>query len=191
MKRIGILSLQGDSASHRKCIEELKAEAVPVRYPDELQGVHGLILPGGESTTIGKLMKRHGLLSPLARKLEEGFPVFATCAGAVLLARRLAGDDLPRLAVMSVVVQRNAYGRQVDSFEADIVFSFLGPPPVRCVFIRAPIILESGKDVEILGSFEERPVLVRQGKLLAATFHPELTADTRIHRYFLERVVGG
>ena len=189
MKTIGILSLQGDFTKHKARVESLGHGTRPVRYPKDLQGLDGLIFPGGESTTIGKLMERHGLLSALSQEIADGFPVFATCAGAILLAREIQGYDQPHIGAMDILVSRNAYGRQVESFEADILFPRFGPPPIRSVFIRAPIILETGDQVEVVGSFENRPILVRENQVLAATFHPELTDDLRIHGYFLDEVV--
>ena len=189
MQTIGVLSLQGDFFKHKAHLENLNVQVRSIRYPNELADLDGLILPGGESTTIGKLMDRHGLLPALSEKVREGFPVFATCAGTILLAKEIDGSNQVRLGLLDITVSRNAYGRQVESFEADILFPELGTPPIRSRFIRAPIIKETGRQVQILGSFEDMPVLVREMNILAATFHPELTDDSRIHSYFIEKVV--
>ena len=186
---IGVLSLQGDFDRHRGLLEQIPVLARSIRYPHELDGLDGLIIPGGESTTIGKLMDRLALIDPLRRKISEGLPVFGTCAGAILLAKTVPGQSTPLLGLMDMQVARNAYGRQVDSFEADIFFPVLGAPPVRSVFIRAPVIEKTADTIDILGHFEDRPVLVRQSNMLAATFHPELTDDPRIHSFFIRSLV--
>jgi 5'-phosphate synthase pdxT subunit len=162
-----------------------------VRDPRSLAQVDALVIPGGESTTIGMLMERFGLLEAVHARIDEGFPVFGTCAGAILLARTIEGSDQPRIGAMSIAVRRNAYGRQIESFEADVVpaaGAAWPDGPFHGVFIRAPWITETGADVSTVLEFEGRPALVRSGALLAATFHPELTNDDRIHRYFLEHV---
>ena len=186
---VGVLSLQGDFDKHKRLLDQIPVMARSVRYPHELENLDGLIIPGGESTTIGKLMDRQNLLEPLRQKMEAGLPVFGTCAGAILLAKSVHDHRTPLLQMMDIQVARNAYGRQVDSFEADILFPPLGEPAVRSVFIRAPVIEKTGDNVQILGQFEERPVLVRQANMLAATFHPELTDDPRIHSFFIRTLV--
>ncbi len=187
--RIGVLALQGDFLEHRKVLEGLGVEAVEVRLPEHLDGLQGLILPGGESTAIGKLMVEYGLLEPIRARARAGFPLWGTCAGMILMARE-AVDALPGqpvLGVMDIVVRRNAFGRQVDSFEADLEVPALGPEPVRAVFIRAPWIEAWGPEVEVLARLEDgTAVAARQGHLLATAFHPELTDDPRFHAYFLE-----
>lgn len=188
--RIGVLALQGAFREHRNALERLGAETVAIRQRKDLDGLDAVVLPGGESTTIGKLLVDLELLSPLTAMLREGMPAFGTCAGLILLARDIEGRDQPRLGVLDVKVRRNAFGRQVDSFETDLSVNGLDPMPFPAVFIRAPVIMEIGEDVQplahILEDGEERPVVVRQGNLLAASFHPELTNDDRLHKYFLK-----
>ena len=157
-----------------------------VKHAATLDSVEGIVLPGGESTTIGKLLDRFGLLEPLAERARDGMPLYGTCAGAILMAAEVIGrEDVPhRMGLMDIAVQRNAYGRQVDSFEADLdVAGF--DEPFRAVFIRAPVIERCGEDVEVLAEWDDRPVLVRQGHLLASTFHPEMTPDLRVHDLFV------
>jgi 5'-phosphate synthase pdxT subunit len=199
--KIGVLALQGAFIEHEKVLERLGAEAVEVRLPQHLEGLDGLIIPGGESTTIGKVARRWELLEPLRTFARSGRPVWGTCAGMIFIAREVVDGkpDQPLLELMDVTVRRNAFGRQVDSFEADLEIAALGEEPFHAVFIRAPLIERVGERVEILARLE--PVLganrrfgvegdgiivaARQGKLLATAFHPELTEDDRFHRYFL------
>lgn len=189
--RIGILALQGDFAEHTAMLRQLSAQVVEVRRPEHLDGLDGLIIPGGESTTIGKLLVAYGLLEPLRQRAKEGWPIWGTCAGAILLANDLGASQQPRLGVMDIAVQRNAFGRQLQSFETDLPVPELGEPPLRAVFIRAPCIETVGPRAAALARLEDgRVVAARQGHLLATCFHPELTDDLRFHRYFLERVVG-
>ena len=186
---IGILALQGDFEAHRKMLEEqLGANAELVRSADEVTAVDGLILPGGESTTVGKLMDRHGLDTVIRERAAQGVPIYGTCAGLILLARQIEGSDQLRLGLMDVTVARNAFGRQVDSFEADVPVPDIGEQPVRGVFIRAPYVTETAPDVRVLGRYEGKIVAVRQGSLLGSAFHPELTDDPRMHAYFLRMV---
>ncbi|MCL6612524.1 MAG: pyridoxal 5'-phosphate synthase glutaminase subunit PdxT [Peptococcaceae bacterium] len=188
---IGVLALQGAFREHenslRACGENIKTRQV--RLPGQLEGIDGLVIPGGESTTMGKLMTDYGLLDPVLDQARKGLPVFGTCAGLIMLAREINGSNQPRLGLMDMLVERNAFGRQVDSFEADIEVSCLGPEPFRAVFIRAPYIMKAGPGVEVLAEYKGKIVAARQGKCLAAAFHPELTGDLRLHRYFLERCV--
>lgn len=184
--KIGVLAVQGDVIEHRVILRGLGVDEVEVRVPEDLAGVDGLILPGGESTTIGKLMVRYGLDRAIPAQVERGMAVYGTCAGMILMARRAGGGEPPLLRLMDIAVTRNAYGRQVDSFEADLTVPVLGPPPLRAVFIRAPVIEDVGRNVEILASLDGRPVLAREGRLLVSSFHPELAPDDRVHRYFLE-----
>jgi 5'-phosphate synthase pdxT subunit len=190
---IGVLAYQGDFQKHLTTLERIGAEAVPVRTPGQLECCDALIVPGGESTTIGMLSQRFGMVTALRERMGGGFPVFGTCAGAILLADSLVASEQPRFGGLPVVVERNAYGRQIDSFESRLeatvegISCGLAEPPVLGVFIRAPIITDSGT-TEVLLTCEDRPVLVRHGALLAATFHPELTDDPRIHRLFLAMV---
>ncbi|HLI28192.1 MAG TPA: pyridoxal 5'-phosphate synthase glutaminase subunit PdxT [Chloroflexota bacterium] len=191
MQRIGVLALQGDFREHARVVAQLGAEPVEVRLPAQLAALDGLILPGGESTTMRRLLADYALVEPLRERLAAGLPVLGTCAGAILLARQIAGEGPSPLGVMDLVVSRNAYGRQVDSFEAELDVPALGAPPVPAVFIRAPRILEIGPGVEVLARLDGGEVVaVRQGPRLALTFHPELTGDLRFHRYFLQQIVG-
>ncbi len=186
MATIGTLALQGDFREHRQTLERLGASAREVRLPQCLEGLDGLIIPGGESTTIVRLMRTSGLLEPLRKLAAEGFPIWGTCAGMILLAKRLDATGIPALEAMDITVRRNAFGRQVDSFEADIRVPALGDPPFHAVFIRAPIIEDVGQGVEILARLEDgTPVAARQGRLLATAFHPELTGDPRFHQLFI------
>lgn len=188
MKTIGILALQGDIAKHALMINRLGHKTSRVRYVKQLTEIDGLVIPGGESTTIGKLLVRFGLFDPVKKIIAQGMPVFGTCAGLILLARDIAGSSQPRLGLLDITVSRNAYGPQVESFEADLQVPQLGQQPVRAVFIRAPVIIQLADNVEILARYEDRAVLVRQAKILGASFHPELTNDMRIHRLFLEMI---
>ena len=188
--KIGVLALQGDFAEHQSVLESLGAEVVQVRLPVHLAGLNGLIIPGGESTTMGKLAEAFGLMQPL-RQFGREHAIWGTCAGAILLAKEV-GRDQSLLGLMDITIERNAFGRQVDSFEVDLsVPALLEVDPVdrpyHTVFIRAPIIESVGKGVEILAALEDgRIVAARQGYLLATSFHPELTGDDRFHRYFME-----
>jgi len=194
---VGVLALQGDFARHAATLRRLGVEPREVRTAAELEGVAGLILPGGESTTMLKLMEQANLLPALGRFRERGGAFFGTCAGLILLARRVSGPRQDSLGFLDVDVARNGYGRQIDSFETDLPWrgaNGSGPEgkaePLRGVFIRAPRIVRVGKRVEVLVRVGDEPALVREGKVVAATFHPELTEDTRLHRYFLESVLG-
>ncbi len=185
---VGVLALQGDFALHLEHLRRCGAAARIVRTAEELADCDGLVIPGGESTTIGKLMERMRLLPILKQRIAGGMPVYGTCAGAILLARVIIDSNQARIGAMDITIARNAYGRQVDSFEADLAVPALGPAPVRGVFIRAPIIEAVGPGVEVLARFEERAVLARERAMLAGTFHPELTDDVRVHRCFVEMV---
>ena len=186
MKKVGVLALQGGFVEHVAALRRLGVEAFPVRLPAELKGLNGLVIPGGESTTIGKLIRDYGLTDGLNGLIREGMPVLGTCAGMVLLARRVLETKQPLLGAMDIEVRRNAYGRQVDSFEADLDVPVLGSPPFRGVFIRAPWIQKVGDGVEVLASLTDgKPVAVRERNLLATAFHPELTTDLRFHEYLL------
>ncbi|RPJ07822.1 MAG: pyridoxal 5'-phosphate synthase glutaminase subunit PdxT [Spirochaetaceae bacterium] len=164
------------------------ADAFALKTVRDIDSIDGLVLPGGESTTIGKLLSRFGLFDELGRRMAAGLPVMGTCAGLILLAQDLVKYDQPRFGVLDVEVTRNAYGPQIESFEADIHVPEIGGNPVRAVFIRAPVITRIGKGVEVLASFEDSPVIVRQGKILGLSFHPELTDDSRIHEYFISLI---
>jgi 5'-phosphate synthase pdxT subunit len=185
--RIGVLAIQGDYAAHAEALTDAGAEPVEVRNPEELDGLDGLILPGGESTTILKFLERRNLFDTL-REFAATRPVFGTCAGAILLAREVRHPKQRSLEALDAVVERNAYGRQIDSTILTEPTSLPGGP-LEMVFIRAPRFTETGSDVEVLARREGFPVLVRQGNLLAATFHPELSADRRVHKLFVETVI--
>ena len=184
--RIGVLAAQGDVSEHRSVLRCLGVEEVEVRLTRDLDGLDGLIIPGGESTTIGKLMTRYGLDRAIPDRVSRGMAVYGTCAGMILLARSASGGEPPLLRLMDISVTRNAYGRQVDSFEADLDIPALGPAPLRGVFIRAPVIDKVGRRVEVLASLNGHPILAREGRLLVSSFHPELAPDDRVHRYFIE-----
>jgi 5'-phosphate synthase pdxT subunit len=185
--KVGILALQGDVREHARALDAAGATPVEVKRVSELAEVDGLVLPGGESTTIGKLLDRFELLEPLRRRTAEGLPVYGTCAGMILLADEVIGrDPAPhRIGGLDISIERNAYGRQVDSFEADLEVAGI-EGAFRAVFIRAPAVDRVGDDVEVLANVGGRPVLVRQGNILASSFHPEMTGDDRIHRMFVE-----
>jgi len=187
---IGVLALQGDVREHIDAVRKAGAEAVPVRTREEIERVDGLIIPGGESTTVGKLLDRFGLMDAVRRMPAACKPIFGTCTGMILLAKEVENSarEQPRLCLMDVTVRRNAFGRQVDSFEEDIPVQGIEGGPVRAVFIRAPFVSEVHEGVEVLAEFQGHPVLVREGDLLAAAFHPELTDDVRVHRMFIEMV---
>jgi 5'-phosphate synthase pdxT subunit len=187
MTRIGVLALQGDFAEHVSVLRRLGSEAQEVRRPEELSGLDGLIIPGGESTTISRLMDEYDLAEPLRSLAQDSFPVWGTCAGMIVLARRATDLEWPTLAALDITVERNAFGRQVDSFETDLSVPALGAAPFHAVFIRAPTVEGVGEDVEVLATLEDgRVVAVRQRNALATAFHPELTNDDRFHSYFLE-----
>lgn len=190
--RIGVLGLQGDYLEHLHALRRLGVEAVDVRLPQHLEGIDGLIIPGGESTTIGALAECHRLLEPLRRMAAAGRPIWGTCAGMIFLAKDV-GRPQPTLGLMDIRVRRNAFGRQIDSFEVDLEVPALArvgdPRPFYAVFIRAPLIEAVGPGVEILARLEDGTIVAaQQGGLLATAFHPELTEDLRFHRYFLELV---
>ena len=187
--KIGVLGLQGDVREHERALRKAGASPVVVKHAEQLSEVEGLVIPGGESTTIGKLLDRFALLEPLRERAAAGMPLYGTCAGLILMASEIAGDDdAPhRLDLLDVTVTRNAYGRQVDSFETDLDVDGLDDA-FRAVFIRAPIIEGTGETVSVLASCEDQPVLVRQGRLLGSTFHPEMTGDGRLHQLFVEIV---
>lgn len=187
--RVGVLALQGAFAAHAEVLEGLGAEVSEVRVPGDLARLSGLVMPGGESTTMSKLLVSSGLFVALGKRLSQGFPVFGTCAGMILLAARVLDGrpDQQSFAALDVTVRRNAYGRQVDSFEADLSVTGLNAP-FPAVFIRAPLITELGDGVQVLARHEAQPVLVRQGSVMAASFHPELTGDGRLHELFLSEI---
>jgi len=192
MKRVGVLSLQGDFAAHGAALERAGAEPVYVREPEQLNDLDGLVIPGGESTTMLKLMHAEGLMGPVM-EFGRRKPVFGTCAGAILLAKAVTNPAQESLGLMDLTVERNAYGRQLDSrvVELDPAVEFereTAPGKLEAVFIRAPIIRDLSGGARVLARYNGDPVLVEEGKHLVATFHPELTADSRVHRYFLEKL---
>jgi 5'-phosphate synthase pdxT subunit len=192
MIKIGVLALQGAFAEHIGILQQLGVVALPIHLTKELTGLDGLILPGGESTTISTLAQRFGLLEPLRELAQKGLPILGTCAGMIFLAKEVSNSDVTTLKLMNIGVKRNALGRQVDSFEADLTMPVLGEKLFHAIFIRAPIIEEIGPEVEILAQLPDGiAVATRQGKLLASAFHPELGHDLRFHSYFLDIVNTG
>jgi 5'-phosphate synthase pdxT subunit len=189
---IGVLALQGDFEAHRKALDSLRVTSVEVRTAKDLEVADALILPGGESTTIIKLLERIGLDRVIQDRAHAGMPIYGTCAGMILLSQRVEGrPDQPTLGLLNATVARNAFGRQIDSFEADIPFRVTEDTDgcsVRGVFIRAPYLTEIGDGVDVLGRYEDKIVAVRQRALLATAFHPELTRDTTVHDYFVRMV---
>ncbi len=189
--KIGVLASQGAFAEHISILNRLGAEAVPVRLPADLAGLDGLIIPGGESTSIGKLMQDYELTDKIGSLARNGLPVFGTCAGMILLSERLPDSCPQPLGLMSIRVKRNAFGRQRDSFETELSISVLGEKPFPAVFIRAPAIAHANGKAQILARLPDNTaVAARQGKLLVCAFHPELTDDLRFHQYFLDIVAG-
>jgi pyridoxal 5'-phosphate synthase pdxT subunit len=190
--RIGVLAVQGAVREHVAVIRDIGAEPVEVRLPRDLVDLDALILPGGESTTMRRLIDAYGLREPIAALARAGAPLLGTCAGMILLADRLTDGDTPYFGLLDLEVRRNGYGRQLDSFEADLDAPSLGDEPVHGVFIRAPLVTDVGPAAEVLARDPDgHPVAVRQGRVLATAFHPELTGDRRMHRLLLEMVSGG
>lgn len=185
-KRIGILALQGAFLEHEKALEKCGADSVQVRTPQEITRIDGLIIPGGESTTIGRLIQEFKLEETLLEKAREGMPMWGTCAGMILLAREIADSDQFRLGLMDMRVKRNAFGRQVDSFESDLQVEGVGN--TRGVFIRAPFAEKVWGEARVLAEYQEKAVAVQQGPLFTTAFHPELTEELDIHQYFLSLV---
>ena len=184
--KAGVLALQGDFREHVRAFADAGATAVEVRTPAQLADVDALAIPGGESTTIGKLAHAYGLVEPIRERAAAGMPILGTCAGMIVLARRVEGG-VPLLSLVDITVRRNAYGRQVDSFETDLDVEGIDHP-VRGVFIRAPRVEDVGGDVRVLATHEGHPVVLRQGRILVASFHPELIGETALHRYVLEQL---
>lgn len=182
--RIGVLGFQGDVAEHLRMVVACGADAIEVRTRAALETVDALIIPGGESPTIGKLLTRSGLDEAIRSRAAAGMPVFGTCAGMILMAREASGGEPPLLALMDIAVSRNAYGRQRESFEAEVDAPEIAPESFRVAFIRAPVVTRVGDGVQVLARFEGDPVLLRQGRLLAASFHSEITGYEGVHRYF-------
>jgi len=186
--KVGVLALQGASQRHVEALTALGTHAVEVRTPQDLGGIDGLILPGGESTTMSKLLDLSGLFEPVTERLADGMPAFGTCAGMILLSTYILDgrSDQRSFGVLDVDVRRNAFGRQVDSFETELAVEGVGGGGFPAVFIRAPVIERVGDGVQVLASVDGRPVLVRDGGVMASAFHPELSDDLRLHRLFLE-----
>ena len=183
MKRVGVLALQGDFEAHERLLERAGAEPTQVRTREELESVEALVIPGGESTTIGKLATDYDLVEPLRKRAETGMPILGTCAGMIVCAKRITEGGQPLLGIVAVTVRRNAYGRQVYSFETDLDVTGIGE--MHAVFIRAPWVEKVGPGVEILASHRDHPVVLRQGNVTLASFHPELSGDDRLHRLAL------
>ncbi|MEK6284625.1 MAG: pyridoxal 5'-phosphate synthase glutaminase subunit PdxT [Acidobacteriota bacterium] len=184
---VGVLAIQGDFDAHARALRRIGLDAIEVRRADELNAIDGLIVPGGESTTMLKFIEEENLGQPIARFVRAGRPIFGTCAGAILLAREVYNPAQASLGLIDIRIERNAYGRQIDSFIAEVETTIEGGP-IEAVFIRAPRITSAGPNVEVLARLGCEPVLVREGGILAATFHPELTEDARAHRLFVEMV---
>lgn len=185
--KIGVLASQGAFIEHITILKKLGVEAIPVRLPRQLAGLDGLIIPGGESTTISKLMNDYDLFDEIKRLAEEGMPIFGTCAGMILLAKEIPDSDIESLDIVDIVVRRNAFGRQTESFETALSIPVIGDKPFHAVFIRAPLIEKTNENVEVLARLEDgTAVAARQGNFLVSAFHPELTDDIRFHQYFLD-----
>jgi 5'-phosphate synthase pdxT subunit len=186
--QIGVLALQGDFREHQRMLDECGVRSIQIRKPEQLDEIDGLIIPGGESTTIRKLMFLYDLFEPVQRLGKQGMPIFGTCAGMILLASEVEGATQASLGLMHIKVMRNAFGRQVDSFEENLEIPVLGEEPLRAVFIRAPYVLETAPGVKILARCNNKIVCVEEGPFLSAAFHPELTKDRRLHNYFLKKI---
>ena len=185
--KIGVLALQGDFLEHIQILESLKQKAKEVRTKEDLKECKALIIPGGESTTIGKLLKETGLDSEIKKQVKKGMSIYGTCAGAIVVAKKVIGEkEFTPLSLIDIEIKRNAYGRQIDSFETEL--SFNGHGKMNGVFIRAPKIVKKGKQVEVLGSLDGKPVLVKQGNVLVGTFHPETEHESKLHKMFLEMI---
>jgi 5'-phosphate synthase pdxT subunit len=185
--KIGVLALQGAVAEHIRMLELAGAEGIAIKTVEQLDEVEGIILPGGESTTIGRLMRTYGFIEPLQQFSKQKKPIFGTCAGLILIAKDISGQDQTHLQLMDITVARNAFGRQRESFETDLVVEGIADD-VRAVFIRAPLIEKVGKEVRVLARYQNQIVAAQQGHLLASSYHPELTEDYRMHAYFINMV---
>jgi pyridoxal 5'-phosphate synthase pdxT subunit len=191
--KVGVLAAQGAFVEHVHTLQHLDVDAVEVRLPEQIEGIDGLIIPGGESTTISKLILAYDLEGVIQRRVRAGMPVFGTCAGMIVLARDVVdGNGVHPLGLMDITVRRNAFGRQVDSFETDLKIDAVAPGPIHAIFIRAPLIEKVGEGVEVLSRLGDGTIVAaRQRNMLVSSFHPELTDDTRFHRYFLSLMSGG
>lgn len=191
MPRVGVLAIQGDFLEHRQVLDRLGVDTEEIRLPEQLDNVDGLIIPGGESTTIVQLIDIYGFRNILREKVKSGMPAWGTCAGMIVIADRLTDHRPEPLRLMDIEVSRNAFGRQADSFEKDLQIEQIEGPPFRAVFIRAPVVNSVGDGVKVLATLDDgRPVAVKQGHMLATAFHPELTEDSRVHELFLKIVEG-
>jgi pyridoxal 5'-phosphate synthase pdxT subunit len=189
--KIGVLAIQGDFIEHKAVLNKLGIESCEVRLPQHLEGVDGLIIPGGESTTLSRLMSIYQLREPVTQMAQQGKAIWGTCAGMIMMAHEITEQDPVPLKLMDIGVQRNAFGRQIDSFEQDVPVTGFDVLPFHGIFIRAPVIIRVGQEVKVLASLpDDRPVAVQQGNLMATAFHPELTGDPRFHRYFLHLASG-
>jgi pyridoxal 5'-phosphate synthase pdxT subunit len=188
---IGVLALQGDVREHLRALADCGADAIAVRRPEELERVDGLVIPGGESTTMWRLARSFELLDPLRKRIEGGLPAYGSCAGMIMLADRIADgvDGQETIGGIDMLVRRNAFGRQVDSFESDLDVAGVAGGPLHAVFIRAPVVEAVGDEVEVLATVDGQPVLCRQGHVLVAAFHPELGDDPRLHELFIDEVM--
>lgn len=185
MRRVGVLALQGDYAAHRAALARAGAESFEARTAADIEAADALIIPGGESTVIGDLLVRFGLMDRLVERIRDGMPVLGTCAGLILLAARIDGREQPGIRLLDVSVLRNAYGRQIASFRARVSIAIPGAEDVEAIFIRAPIITARGEGVQVLAEHQGRPILVKQGSIVGATFHPELSPGSAVHDWFL------
>lgn len=188
VKKVGVLAIQGAFREHCQSLEKLGVETQEVRSKEDLKGIQALVIPGGESTAIGKQLAMDGFGDQIREMALQGMPIFGTCAGMILLSKRIDQYNQYSLDLLDTLVKRNAFGRQVDSFETDIPIETLGEKKFRAVFIRAPYVLETGEGVDILARYQDKIVFVRQGKILASAFHPELTDDLRVHEYFVNMI---
>lgn len=184
--KIGVLALQGSFKEHIKMLKKCNVDAFPVKLPEDLKDVNGLIIPGGESTAIGNLMQKYGLDKEITKRHRQGMALYGTCAGAILLSKNIVGSEQPKLNLLDISIKRNDYGRQIDSFEAELSIDKIGN--FKGVFIRAPVIEKVNNGIKVLSRFNKKPVLIQKGNILASTFHPELANDKRVHEYFVEIV---
>ena len=182
--KVGILALQGDVREHIEILRKLNTESVKVKLPEDLDDIDALIIPGGESTTIGMLIKKYNLDTKIREKYAKGMPIYGTCAGAILLAKNIKNSGQPRLSLIDMEIERNAYGRQAESFETELNIKNMGK--FKGIFIRAPVVKKVYNGSEILAEHNNFPVMIKQGNILITTFHPELTSDARVHKFFLE-----
>ena len=186
--KIGVLNIQGSVEEHLAALQKLKAKTVLVKNPEDLKGLSGLIIPGGESTTITLLLKKYGLDKAIIKAYKKGMALYGTCAGAIILGTEVEDKSVKTLKLIDVTVDRNAYGSQLESFETDLYIPEIGKKKLHAIFIRAPKIVRTGKKVKLLAKQGNDPILVKEGRIMLSTFHPELTDDLRIHKYFIEKI---